>query len=154
MTWLISSANRRIKRILSILTISLCVIPNEASSQEITDMEKTASVQHYGKSEMVFTGLWKINKHATNLLMEDFYKKLLQGLPKDEALRLAKLAYLAKANNQMLGHKYWAGLVLIGDNSPLQIGNKSFITYWIIFGSLFLSCSIGMGIYWRMRTEV
>ena len=151
MTPLISSANRRIRRILSILPICLCIIPEEASSQEITGIEKTATQQAHDGAEMVFTGLWKIDKHATTILTEGFHKKLLEGLPRNKALLQAKLEYLKKAKAKMLGPQYWAGLVLIGDNSPLHIGNKSFFTNWIIFGSLFLICFLGMGIYWRQR---
>lgn len=48
----------------------------------------------YSGSPSVVSSLWKVDDEKTNLLMEDFYKNLKEGMNKDAALNQAKLAYL------------------------------------------------------------
>jgi hypothetical protein len=51
-----------------------------------------------------------------------FYKNLQQGHDKAIALRKAKLSYLNNTNDENLQHPfYWAGFVLSGDESPIQL---------------------------------
>jgi hypothetical protein len=75
----------------------------------------------YAGSESIVTGLWKIDEESSALLMDNFYKNLLKGLPKDEALQQAKLTFLANAHGRALSPQYWAGLVLIGDTTAIDI---------------------------------
>jgi hypothetical protein len=63
-------------------------------------------------------------------------------MPKDEALQQAKLQYLKNAEGRMLSPKYWAGLIVMGDLSPVKLGSKlSYPGYWILGGVLILSLS-------------
>jgi hypothetical protein len=58
--------------------------------------------------------------------MQAFYRHLHKGERKDEALRHAKLDYLASVSEPELKSPYhWAGFVLMGDASPVyKAGNQ------------------------------
>jgi len=59
--------------------------------------------------------LWNGNDYATAELMKAFYRNLNRDLPKDEALRQAKLAML-KGRRRESSHPYfWAPFVLVGE---------------------------------------
>ena len=59
-------------------------------------------VFNYAGSESILTGLWKIDEQASSQLLKDFYNNLVNGFPKYEALRQAKLSYLQNTNGRML----------------------------------------------------
>lgn len=63
------------------------------------------------------TTLWSVEDQTTYSLTELFYTFLNEGLSKDEALQKAKLHYITIHPNA--APATWAGLVLIGDASPL-----------------------------------
>lgn len=97
------------------------------------DGEGMISLAHafnYAGSESILTGLWKIDEQASAMIMESFYKNLLAGQPKDEALRSAKLKFLANADTRMLAPQYWAGLVLMGDTAPIHLEEKKLFQRW------------------------
>jgi CHAT domain-containing protein len=59
--------------------------------------------------------LWNVNDVATADLMKSFYQNLGRGMPKDEALRQAKVSLL-KSRQRMWQHPYfWAPFVLVGE---------------------------------------
>lgn len=80
--------------------------------------------------------LWTAPDQATKVIMNHFYKELVEGVPKNKALALAKRAYLSSVNEPGLQHPYyWAGFVLQGDISPIKIKKQSRWIYWV-FGLL------------------
>jgi CHAT domain-containing protein/tetratricopeptide (TPR) repeat protein len=76
--------------------------------------------------------LWSVEDASSAQLMELFYKYLHKGLPKDEALRQAKLDFLSHCDQLETYPYFWAGYVNIGDNSPLEVSYKKYYTYLII----------------------
>jgi CHAT domain-containing protein/Tfp pilus assembly protein PilF len=61
--------------------------------------------------------LWKVEDQATLQLMEEYYRALMKGGGRSEALRQSQLKSLSK---QKLEHPfYWAGFILSGDWRPL-----------------------------------
>jgi len=66
----------------------------------------------------VVASLWPVMERPTNALMRDFYAFLKAGLPKDEALRQAKLHFLQSQDE--LHPYYWGGFVLVGKSAPLE----------------------------------
>jgi uncharacterized membrane protein len=74
-------------------------------------------------------GLWKIDEKASSIIVEEFYQNLSKGLDKAEALQKAKLHYLTVAKGRELSPDFWAGLILMGDPSPM-VFDKS-VKWWI-----------------------
>jgi CHAT domain-containing protein len=103
------------------------------------DGEGMISLAHafnYAGSESIITGLWKIDEQASATLMDFFYENLLNGMEKDEALQQAKLQYLSKAGGRTLAPQYWAGLILMGDTSAIEIkkaGSSNWLIIMIVF---------------------
>ncbi|MEO0473673.1 MAG: CHAT domain-containing protein, partial [Bacteroidota bacterium] len=69
--------------------------------------------------------LWQADDEATNAIMQSFYAHLKDGKDKDEAIRQAKLDFLASSDR--VHPHYWSSFVMIGDNAP--IGGRS--TWWM-----------------------
>lgn len=81
----------------------------------------------------IVTTLWKVNDSAGSEIITAFYEKLAEGMPKDEALRQAKLAYLKNSDNLTRHPYYWGSFVVIGDTSPIDIKKaSSFSWYWLL----------------------
>ncbi len=70
----------------------------------------------YAGASSVVVSLWNVNDVATASLMKSFYKNLQNGIPKDEALRQAKLELLSSEKRAWRHPYYWASFVLIGEN--------------------------------------
>ncbi|HEX2534892.1 MAG TPA: CHAT domain-containing protein [Chitinophagaceae bacterium] len=121
------------------LTAELAVLTAcESGKPGYQDGEGMISLAHafnYAGSESILTGLWKIDEQASTLLLEAFYQNLQEGMDKDEALRKAKLHYLEHAQGRVLAPPYWAGLVLMGDTSPVSLEKEPFSAWWWMAGT-------------------
>ncbi len=94
------------------------------------------------------TSLWRVSDRETAELMQGFYAGLRRGLPKDEALRQAKLKYMA-AQHDMRAHPFfWAAFVPEGDMSPLDLPGPA--PAWVWAGALLLASGLGWAA-WRRR---
>jgi CHAT domain-containing protein len=60
----------------------------------------------------ILSSLWTVNDRSTADFMKHLYRYLLQGKPKGQAIRLAKLDML---RSKYAHPFYWAGFVLVGD---------------------------------------
>ncbi len=94
-------------------------------------MISLAHAFNYAGSESILTSLWKIDEQSSAKIIESFYKNIKKGMPKDEALQQAKLNYIANAEGRTINPEYWAGLVLIGDTSPIELQTSYTILYWV-----------------------
>lgn len=74
----------------------------------------------YAGAKSIVTTLWVADDAATKDLIVFFYKELEKGLPKDAALRNAKLWYLENGPEDKQDPFFWAGFIPIGDMSPLK----------------------------------
>ncbi|WP_432412505.1 CHAT domain-containing protein [Rasiella sp. SM2506] len=95
-------------------------------------MISLAHAFNYAGSESILTSLWQIDEESSTKIIQFFYDNLAEGLDKDEALRQAKLAYLAAAEGRTAAPQYWAGLVLIGDTSPVDLQTGNSIWWWVL----------------------
>lgn len=78
---------------------------------------------------------WKIPDETTPEIVIEFYKNLIKGQRKSEALRKAKLTYLENQGDPLKRHPYfWAGFVLIGDDSPIEFEERPPGWYWLAGG--------------------
>ncbi len=76
--------------------------------------------------------LWSADEGAIYAITEKFHQYLVAGMPKDEALRRAKLAYMQENSGEKSLPYYWANMVLIGDATPLHLAGKQKNTFWPI----------------------
>jgi len=71
----------------------------------------------YAGADGVVVSLWDVNDLSTATLMKSFYVNLKRGLPRDEALRQAKLQMLDGPRGSWQHPYFWASFVLIGANN-------------------------------------
>jgi CHAT domain-containing protein len=76
----------------------------------------TASLRENFLAEVA--SLWKVADLPTQELMVNFYRKLVNGAGRSDALRRAQLAMLA--NSQQSHPYYWASFVAVGGWKPLS----------------------------------
>ena len=69
----------------------------------------------YAGARSIFTTLWQVSDRKTAGLVRLFYKNLAKGLPRDAALRQAKLDYLKNNRGEASHPFFWAGMIGIGD---------------------------------------
>lgn len=85
----------------------------------------------YAGVPSVIMSHWKVDDQSTSLIMQYFYKYLAEGLSKSEALRKAKLDYLAEASPNKQHPFFWGAFVVIGDDAPM-FNDKD--DQWIYYG--------------------
>lgn len=71
----------------------------------------------YAGSPAVLATLWSVHDHASAVLMEGFYRRLLAGAPAADALRQAQLETMRRNGTE--SPYYWAGFLLTGRPDPL-----------------------------------
>ena len=112
-------------------------------------MISLAHAFNYAGSESILTSLWKIDEKSSAKLIDLFYQNIKKGLPKDKALRLAKLEYILKSQDRTVSPQYWAGLVIIGNTEPIELKTSTNLI-WIAFtGLLFIAISV----YYLYKTK-
>lgn len=72
----------------------------------------------YSGAQSVVASLWVVNDQSAASLMVDFYRNLKRGLPKDLALKAARMNLLKQTPDAMHPF-YWAGFRLFGNVAPL-----------------------------------
>lgn len=97
-------------------------------------MISLAHAFNYAGSKSILTSLWSIDEESSTQIVSHFYEFLEKGLAKDEALRQAKLKYLENAYDEALSPQYWAGLILMGDTSPIELHSGVNWWLWILVG--------------------
>lgn len=73
----------------------------------------------YAGCPSIVMSLWGIDEKSSSEVIEVFYANLKEGQAKNTALRNAKLDFLASNPKELSFPFYWAGLVLVGDETPL-----------------------------------
>ncbi len=87
-------------------------------------MTSLAHAFHYAGSKSLLMSLWKIDEQSSSMITQKFFDHLAKGHNKAQALSLAKADYLENAKGRTLAPVYWAGIVITGDNSPVEIKRK------------------------------
>ena len=100
-------------------------------------------MQAGGKS--LLTSLWAVDDYATAVQMVSYYEKLMAGLPKDIALKEAKLAYLNQADPDMIHPYYWSSFVQFGNFAKIVETKTSL---WI---PILISLVFGLGVILGIR---
>ncbi|NND93448.1 MAG: CHAT domain-containing protein [Flavobacteriales bacterium] len=121
-----------LKAELAVLTACQTGIGQQHTSE---GMRSLAHSFAYAGCPSIVMSLWNIDEKSSSTIIEDFYSNLSQGQAKNVALRNAKLDFLREnKNSEQEFPFYWAGLVLVGDESPMSI--QTGIPFsWILIGA-------------------
>jgi CHAT domain-containing protein len=117
-------------------------------------MLSLAHAFNYAGSESLLIGLWQIDEKASSIIVEKFYQNLSEGFDKAEALQKAKLQYLSIAKGRELSPDFWAGLVLMGDPSPMTFEKAHKWWIYLIVLSLFIILLVGWKKYHTKNKKV
>lgn len=94
------------------------------------------------------TTLWNVEDQPTYALTKLFYGYLDQNQPKDLALQKAKLDWLAQGGAADALPSQWAGMILVGDASPLTLSPFGVLTIALIIPTI---GGILLLLWWRKR---
>ena len=120
---------------LAVLTACETGVGKESNSEGVLSMAHGFA---YAGCPSLVMSLWEIDEKTSAEIIESFYENLSDGMPKNEALRQAKLYYLKDAKGELKNPYYWSGLVLFGNATPVE---SSFDYWWIglsLLGIVFL----------------
>jgi len=92
----------------------------------------------YAGAQSVIQSLWNINDQSSSRIMSNFYASLKEGLPKDVALRSAKLKYMQDAEDFERHPYYWSSFISIGNTQRLTSG----MNQWFIWFGLGVMCFV------------
>ena len=109
-------------------------------------MKSLAHAFRYAGCESVVASRWLANDASTAKISAAFYEQLAKGLPKNEALRRAKLAYLEEADALTAHPFFWAGMGLHGEVDALSEPSSSSNYVW--WGLALLA---GLGLFWYWK---
>ena len=129
---------------LAILTACETGKPSYQSGEGMISLAHAFS---YAGSESILTSLWKIDEQSSAIIVGYFYDNLKKGMSKPEALRQAKLRYLSTNEGRLLQPNYWAGLVLMGDTSPIKLDASGSWWVWAV------AAAIGLIIIWLLARK-
>lgn len=76
-------------------------------------------------AKSVVVSMWDVNDKYTSLFMQSFYKYLVQGYDKSDALRNAKIFFI---KNYSANPYYWGAFVLSGNITPIKIAKEDQIS--------------------------
>jgi CHAT domain-containing protein/Tfp pilus assembly protein PilF len=108
------------------------------------------SFAYAGVPAMLVT-LWPVNDYATAIVMQNFYHNLADGMPKDLALRQAKLSFLASAEEEGMHPSFWSPFILMGNTDTIALKKKN-DWFWIFFGGV--AMVLGLGVLWNRQRKI
>jgi CHAT domain-containing protein len=94
----------------------------------------------------ILTTLWSIDDKSTSIIMNNFYRGIINGEEKDEALRNAKLDYINNSDAVTANPVYWGGIVSIGSQSPVIIApdkNTNIFLYLTLISAVLIFAFFG-----------
>lgn len=107
----------------------------------------------YAGTPSIIMSLWQINDFSTVQVMKLFYTYLAQGMPKDEALRKAKLDYIELAKDLAAHPAFWAPFIQLGDASPIELKKKRTLSAYLPFILSGLLLLLTIGYYLKKKKE-
>ncbi len=84
----------------------------------------------YAGSPNIVMSLWRAKDQPTTSIICRFFENIKENMPKDEALREAKLSYLKDADPLQAHPANWATFVLLGNSDPVQL-TSPYKKWWI-----------------------
>lgn len=101
-----------------LIVLSAC----ETGTGELQQGEGIASIARsfsYAGAKSLVASHWSVDDKATSQLMHSFFDFINEGYTKDEALRAAKLDFIAQGKHKDVHPFYWASFVPIGNMNKI-----------------------------------
>ena len=95
--------------------------------------------------------LWKADEQTIYAISEKLNEYLSEGMPKDEALRKAKLYFIENNSAEKTLPYYWANMILIGNTDVIQFEQKNKFDYLWLIGTGLLVMASTIIIYFKRR---
>lgn len=133
----------------SLVSLSAC----ETGKGQFAEGEGVLSLARafaYAGAQSLVASHWSVNERSTAELFSIFYKNLENGLSKAEALRQAKLAYLASP--EMDARKvpfHWAAFTLTGADGRVELGRGGWWKWVIGVGGVLVTAIF----WWRQKQK-
>ena len=127
--------NLSLRAELAVLTACETGVGKTSSSEGVLSLAHSFA---YAGCPSIVMSLWQIDEKTSSGIIEDFYKNLADGNPKNVALRNAKLHYLKNHPGELSNPYYWSGLVLLGDTSSISAAANTSVWFFVIFGLIAL----------------
>jgi CHAT domain-containing protein/tetratricopeptide (TPR) repeat protein len=103
----------------------------------------------YAGSPSLIMSMWEVEDKSGSMIMKWFYKNLLKGETKAEALRNAKIRYIQEARPENIHPFFWSSFVVMGNMQPLY--KKDLPVFWIFLLSGILLISLSFIAYRRIK---
>ena len=133
----------------SMVTLSACNTGNGILKKGEGIMSLARGFVFAGVPSVVMT-LWEVQDESGLSVMKAFYSYLSKGLPKDEAMQMAKLDVLSSANMIKSHPNFWSAYIVTGDTATINIEDKRnnlwhllFFVFPLIFIFIFYKKSVG-----------
>jgi len=132
----------------SLVSLSAC----ETGKGQFAEGEGVLSLARafaYAGAQSLVASHWAVNERSTAELFSAFYKNLENGLSKAEALRQAKLAYLASPELDARKTPFhWAAFTLTGTDGPVELGQRNWWNWLFGAGGLLVLAVVR---WWKKR---
>lgn len=92
--------------------------------------QSMANAFAYNGCSNVLMCMWPVKDDVSAFIMDRFYFYLSEGNSKQKALQLAKISYLAQADRYSSDPSVWAGYVLQGDFTELNLEESGWKKLW------------------------
>ncbi|WP_378182511.1 CHAT domain-containing protein [Aquimarina sp. SS2-1] len=92
----------------------------------------------YAGTKSLLLSSWEVPDVTTPQLMQNFYTNLKDGMNKSKALQQAKLQYMNQADIYKAAPFYWGGFYLVGDPTPIDLGESNWWIWTLVIGGLLL----------------
>ncbi|WMX17406.1 CHAT domain-containing tetratricopeptide repeat protein [Aureispira sp. CCB-E] len=107
----------------------------------------------YAGTPSLVVSLWQVNDQSTSVIMNYFYHYIADGMPKDVALRQAKLDYLTLAKD-FAGHPaFWSAFIQLGDTTSVKISRRRNYSTWGIGIGILVGLSSLIAIFVALRKK-
>ncbi len=93
--------------------------------------------------------LWEVQDETSVVIMNKFYEYLSKGIPKNEALRKAKLDYINNVSPAMVNPYFWSGYIQSGNPAPVVKSN--FWLYSILLSGVIVIFIFAFFIFYRRK---
>lgn len=101
-------------------------------------------------AKSTIVSLWEVNDKYTSKLMTYFYQKLSTVYNKSEALRLAKIEFIKKNSPNPY---FWAGFILSGNTSKIELESPSSTSPFVFAGLIILFITISVFLFLRKKKQ-